>query len=386
MLGLLHGSGGWAQALDTGPMSVEPSRDHPKIQNVLEGFIQEWRVERRPSSVEALPRALSPRFPYALRVKEGQIQVVIVAVSSEAAAGIDEAIADVGGHVTLRYEEAVQAWLSPSAMEELADREDVVFIRPPVRPFRDGEPANERGKAANLAQATGVVSEGVAVIGAPEWHRAGFMGEGQEVAILDGEFGNYRSLLGRELPPSDRVNARSFRSDGRMLPEGREDELVHGTAVAEIIHDIAPRASLYLVTYGTDVEYRRATEWAISQRPDVISTSWWWASGCFRGGGLFEPLFERARRNGILYSASAGNNAAQHWRGAFTDQDGDGRHDFTTADESITVEVEIEEIEWKGEVKHAAILGFVLGWDAPCSDASDDYDIETHFFSAATRL
>jgi len=345
----------------------QAERDHPKIQNLLEGLIAEVR------SGQALPSAWPGGAGvemFALRAEGDRVQVVIEAGSEAEVPKVKERISQLGGRVELTYETSIQAIMPVLSLEELADLDKVVFIRLPVR----GQRAQVEGPMISVAQG-GVISEGASVIGAPDWQRAGLTGEGTGVVILDGEFGNYRRLLGRELPPADRVIARSFRSDRRMFPKGRESEFVHGTAVAEIIYDIAPGATLYLGAFETDVEWRQAIEWAISQRPNVISTSWFWRSGCFRGDGMFEPLFRRARQNGIFWSTSAGNQADRHWEGTFTDQNGNSRHEFAGRDEDITIEVELVEGEIRGRRMPVATLGFVLSWDASCTGARDDYDV-----------
>ena len=68
-----------------------------------------------------------------------------------------------------------------------------------------------------------------------------------KVAIIDAGFQGYPGLLGSELPAT--VTAKNFvdgESDAQV-----NGATVHGTACAEIVHDIAPNATLYLVKVGT---------------------------------------------------------------------------------------------------------------------------------------
>jgi hypothetical protein len=92
------------------------------------------------------------------------------------------------------------------------------------------------------------------------------------------------------------------------MAEDVEDN--HGTAVAEIIYDIAPDSQFMLAAFDTDVAFRRAADWLIDQRVDVINTSLSFYSGCFTGPGLFEPTIAKARQNGVLWVTSAG----KRWR------------------------------------------------------------------------
>ncbi len=60
----------------------------------------------------------------------------------------------------------------------------------------------------------------------------------------------------------------SFPSDAQL--DGTTE---HGTACAEVIHDIAPGAALYLAKVGTDLDLAEAVGWLIGQQVDIISTS-----------------------------------------------------------------------------------------------------------------
>ena len=86
-------------------------------------------------------------------------------------------------------------------------------------------------------------------VGADIWQGQGYNGQGTKVAIVDLGFQGYEDLLGTELP--DSVVARSFRADGDITGGGE----VHGSGCAEIVHDVAPSAQLYLINFS--IEERR---------------------------------------------------------------------------------------------------------------------------------
>src|SRR5262249_25878532 len=54
----------------------------------------------------------------------------------------------------------------------------------------------------------------LARLGVDRWHRAGLLGQGVKVAVLDAGFRDYRSFLGKALPAT--VTVRSFRRDGDL--------------------------------------------------------------------------------------------------------------------------------------------------------------------------
>ena len=182
------------------------------------------------------------------------------------------------------------------------------------------------------------------MIDAESWQTEGFSGQGVTVAVLDGGFDGYQDLLGSDLPVD--VVTRSF-IDGYVIDQ---TGTAHGTACAEIVHDIAPDAKLYLVGAWTVTEAEQAVDWLISEDVDIITQSVNWFYGPKDGTGPVTHAVKRAVDNGIFWVNSAGNNAESHYRGYFTDRDGDGFHEFSSDDEMMAFEPE-------GYVK------FTLNWD-----------------------
>lgn len=357
-----------AQEFVTWPQQTE--QDRSKIQYLLEGLVAEARSGQPLQSSVLSSWAGAEMF--AIRLEEDQIQVVIEATSESAIEMIAQKISQVGGRVELTYEVLVQAMVSLEALGELANLGEVTFIRLPVRPQRTQEPMLLSTQAFGS-----VTSEGLRVLGTEAWHQAGFNGEGIKVAIEDSGFRGYTNLLGRELPPQQRVVTRSFRADRDL--ECRSCDAIsqrHGLAVAEVVYDVAPGATFYLVNAETDVEDRQAIDWLIDQKVDVINTSWSYPSGCFQqGGGIFEPQIAEARQKGITWVTAAGNRADIHWEGAWRDSNFNNQHEFSSGDETFTFEAELFEATIQGERVAAVSFFFVFSWDASCTEASDDYNL-----------
>jgi subtilisin family serine protease len=168
-----------------------------------------------------------------------------------------------------------------------------------------------------------VTSEGVKVIGADKWQTAGYTGQGIKIGILDQGFDGYRDLQGRELLFN--VTAKSFVPGIDIDQTG----IAHGTAVAEVIHDVAPDAQLYLVYYdGGDVSMGNAVAWLLQQGVNIISHSAGGLAAPMDGTGRDAELVKLAADNGALWINSAGNNGAQHYRATYTDTNNDGVHEF----------------------------------------------------------
>lgn len=336
----------------------EGALDHPKIATVLEDLISNYQAQHPLIKFDILRRA---PLLHDLHREGNRIRVVIEAESATTASKIAAAVKQAGGEIELSYGTQLQAMMPIGGIQKIADMRGVQFIRLPVRPVLD------QGA---------IVSEGQKLIGAPTWNKAGLDGRGVKVGVIDPEFYRYERLLGRELPSQERVVTKSFRRDGEMFDP--EFPGSHGVAVAEIVNDVAPGVSLNLAAVDTDVEFRQAVDWMIKEQVDVINTSGGYASGCFRGPGLFEPQIQKAREAGITWVTSAGNLGDSHWEGTFLDNSGNNVHEFSGSDETLSVEVEFVEIE--GIIAAAAVAAF-LSWDAPCTGASDDYDLEFVFES-----
>ncbi len=155
--------------------------------------------------------------------------------------------------------------------------------------------------------ADSAVNEGVKVIGADKWQAANFKGQGIKVGIIDGGFKNFRNTLGDLLPPAGQVLFRSY-----LVDKGEGKDL-HGIAVAEIVHSLAPEASLLMAAIEDEIGFAQAVDWLLENRVQVIQVSLGWA-GLFPGDGSakMSQQLDRARQQGALPIVSVGNFARSH--------------------------------------------------------------------------
>lgn len=192
-------------------------------------------------------------------------------------------------------------------------------------------------------------------VGVNLWHAQGFYGEGIRIGVLDMGFNGYKDLLGSDLP--ENVVARSF-IYGREIDD---TDTAHGTKCAEVIHDIAPGAELIFAAYETDVEQSQAVEWLRTQDVDIISHSAGSIYGPMDGSGFEARMVDEVVASGIFWVNSAGNSGDTHYRGVFTDSDGDGFHEFSPGDELM------------GFIPDGLVV-MVLNWD-DWSDGTQDFDL-----------
>jgi subtilisin family serine protease len=253
--------------------------------------------------------AASPAAPNPLG-DSGRVAVQVETQPGSTAAVL-AAVRRAGGSVLHRYRTSASVLLPAARLPDVARGAGVEAVGERSRPFFDGTPG-----------------EGVATTAAPAWHAAGWTGAGVKVAIVDGGFAGYRrqQALGN-LPAS--VATVDYCPTERF--EGNE----HGTAVAEIVHQMAPAAQLTLICIDDGVALGDALTYAKANGIRVISHSAAWFN-TWRGDGTGPPetpegIAATARDAGILWVNSAGNYARSHWSGRLT-ENSFGRHEFAPGD------------------------------------------------------
>ena len=203
------------------------------------------------------------------------------------------------------------------------------------------------------------ISQGTNTIGSTLVNRDGYTGKGIKVAVIDAGFDIKNSEISGNI-----AEYKSFWNPSNIKGE-EEDDTNHGTAVAEIIVDIAPDVELYLYNFDTSVEFFKLVECLIERKDiDIATMSLGWPSIRADGKSHISKAVDMARDNGILWITSAGNEATSHWQGQFWDPDGDGYHNFSYFDETIDIDVEPEDELWVS-----------LSWDDDFENLPNDFDL-----------
>lgn len=158
-------------------------------------------------------------------------------------------------------------------------------------------------------------TEGLAMMQSPQdWVAEGLDGKGVTIAVLDLGFGGLDDLLGEELP-----------AQVEAWEEGVGSGITHGTAVCEILHDIAPSAELVIYPFRTEATFIAALEAAERDGADIVSASIgfdnvWHADG----SSPVSQAVDAAAEAGLLYVAAAGNEVGRYSIGALADSDDNG--------------------------------------------------------------
>lgn len=261
---------------------------------------------------------------------------------------IHEAIREVGGEA---YGEVpgffVEAWVPVRQLERLHNSPAVDRLKQVTRVSNE----TADGSLANNPALTSVIEDAVLL---DQWHSAGYRGEGQRIGILD-LFGSDELQLAirdNRIPvPSGTFCQRNGSSCAISANGGGP----HGVAVAEIVHQVAPEAELYLASVRTVADLAAAIEWFGREGVTVINRSETAElDGPGNGTGPTASIIDRAIELDMVWVAAAGNaggNASlggENWIGDFNDPDGNGFHNFENGGERM-----------------AFTCGFILGmrWD-----------------------
>ena len=243
-----------------------------------------------------------------LKVRGGRVRAVVVANDSAAA---DASVKGHGGDIEAKYGDLKQGPLPPGQSKKISREDSVQYVRPPLEPVPET-----------------VAGEGVGATNANIWHAAGRTGAGAEVAVIDLGFGGYvQSQANGDLPAS--LTTVDFCSGNFSSGE------VHGTAVAEIVHEMAPDAALTLICIDSEVTLAQAEDYAEAHNIRIVNHSVGWFNavrGDGKGGsGTIDQVVADARANGILWINAAGNDATRHWSGVYNDSDGDDFENFSSS-------------------------------------------------------
>jgi hypothetical protein len=211
-------------------------------------------------------------------VAQAEVVDVIIQARAGRGAGLAARIRALGATRVSVYADMLFASMPGSALATLSADGDMLAARTPPVPVPEA-----------------VQGQGVAFIGADAWHADGITGAGTKVAIIDLGFLGYGALLGTDLPAS--VTTQNFGCGPSI-----ENAEKHGTGVAEIVHEVAPGADLYLVCIREFGDLIDAIAYVIAEGVDVInhSVGWFNAGRGDGSGALRAPRHQCPQRRNPL--------------------------------------------------------------------------------------
>jgi uncharacterized repeat protein (TIGR01451 family) len=280
-----------------------PKPGNPKLQGVLGELVNAYEANGSLAAQQVAEL-------HTIKLQEGKV-LVVVEGKREDIASLVQAITRLGGEIGTVASDRVSALTPIPVLDAITSLPEVVYVRLPL-PMMQAE----------------TVSEGVPVIGADDWHEAGIDGAGVVVAVIDNGFLNWSSLQSSgDLPPDNRLVRKNYKSTAF------EDDGRHGSAVAEIVYDVAPGVDkMILYAFDDDADIEAIVTDMIAEGVKVAATSIGWVnSGPYDGTGYLDDQINRARNQGdIFWAIAMGNAARRHYEATFTPYTSPQYHQFAS--------------------------------------------------------
>ncbi len=303
------------------PLQDEAAKGHPKIESVLTQLME----QRARGGI-----ALSQEFAKGRRIKldqEGMITVYLLPEAGKTKDTIDvEALGAYGGEVIKSGDYVVEVRVPISELEDIADKvKGISFINLPDKAHAD------------------VISQGVSLTGAPTYYSSGYTGQDVKVAIIDVGFAGLSSAISNGVLPNNLLvydcTGSSCVQESYSWDLSETD--YHGTAVAEIVHDMAPSAQLYLMKVAHSLDLKQAKDLCRANGITIVNHSVSWFNTNFYDGSCYNDnpvcTATNAFNSGILWLNAAGNFAKQHYEAIFSDPDGNGWHNVSGSNECVNI-------------------------------------------------
>ena len=193
----------------------------------------------------------------------------------------------------------VQGWVDVGNMDAISDISEVVKVTHP-----------KYGTVNN----TGVQTEGDAISKANALRELGYTGKGVRVGILSDGANNWRAASkSGNLPESITVYGTcsiGVNNPNQCRSAGTCNE---GTAMAEIIHDIAPDAEIAVAAIRTSLEFIQALDTLANdfRAHVIVDDIGFFAEPYFEDGPVAQAVSALPGR--VLYVSAAGNRASTHY-------------------------------------------------------------------------
>jgi len=230
----------------------------------------------------------------------------------------------------------IQAWVPLDKIEEVAEISFVKRVTPP---------------SYATTMAGSVTTEGDSILNADQLRTLGFDGSGIRVGVISDGVNNLAAaqLLG-DLPATVTIQTHT----------GSGDE---GTAILEIVHDLAPGAELGFCSGMTTLQMLDCVDdLANVFGADIIVDDLGFFGMPFFEDGPIALAVESVVSSGVFYTSSAGNQAQEHYQGSYVDS-GDGNHSHEISAGNNVFEVT------------GASVTVILQWSNLGGASSDDYDL-----------
>jgi len=332
---------------------------HPKIHARL--FELHEMAKKNPGGVRALAREKDVRLSGPEHAPN-RVKVSVLLQPGRTPRSIDSnQLRDLGADQIILGDNTMEMEVPLTALDRIADQVDgILLINVP-----------------NYFVPSSFQSEGVTLTGASQYHSLGYRGAGVKVAIIDDGFKGLSDAINNGDLPAGFVGVDcTVRPCVSSTFESGETGS-HGTAVAEIVYDMAPGATFYLIKISTSGELKLAKDYAKGQVIKIVNLSGGFFNENFYDGQCYNDnsvcTVNDAYNNGILWVNAMGNHAQRHYQATFTEATltHNGKPWHAVQGSSIDIPITANSGEF---------IELYLTWDAwPMT--TEDYDL--HLFNSS---
>lgn len=245
----------------------------------------------------------------------------------------------------------ISGWAPFDKIGDIARLTPIFHIRPTDKP---------------IVQAGDAITEGDAILRADLARSTfGVSGFGQKVGVIsDGCYHRINSQASGDLPPNVQVINNRFGGD-------------EGTAMMEIVYDLAPRVDLAFADFGNDQADFANNIMLLKDAGCTIITDdiIYLAEPVYEDGIIAQTVDNVVNNHNIVYTSSAGNQQLNHYEGNFSDNDNDNWHNFASNDEGMTT-----------QLLGGATIIVILQWNNKFGKSGDDYDLYIYNEQLTTSL
>ena len=286
---------------------------HPKLSSILSTL-----EEKHGEKAEIAPQFASER---GIKLEnDNKIEVFIIFDKEKPLNR--EALEGYGAEIIKGTDDVIKAKIPIGMLRTIADNvEGILFIDLPNKPHGS------------------ISSQGVGLIGSSFYQTIGYTGAGVKVAIIDSGFEGLNSTIDAGELPGDVIKL-DCTGSSCVSSTFQFETNPHGTRVAQIVHDVAPGAKLYLIKIYDNLDLVDAKNHCINNGIAIFNLSMTWHNTNKYDGQCYfsNPVCTAndANERGILWVNSAGNYAQMHYQAIFTDNDLDGWHNVSSEGETIT--------------------------------------------------
>jgi Subtilase family/FG-GAP-like repeat len=327
--------------MDAGRTQAGQSADSQKVAPALReaaAAVQDRMLNGKDGSP---PDAVSTDIVRVNPAGEIHVYVILTEFRPEHVAAL--AALGLGVELTLPDFQLVQGWLPAAALDAIAALDFVKEVRPP------GYPTRHIGAQLTAGDAVHRASTARSTLG--------LSGHGVKVGVMsDGVDHLANAVASGDLPPQVEI-----------LKNARGDE---GTAMLEIVHDLAPGAALAFYGPTTSADMVVGINQLAASGARVIVDDLTFSDEPKFQDGMIAQAARNFATGGRVYVTSAGNQAQRHYRAPYVRTPGNATYPFfhNYASGGIDIGNSLS-------IGPGCTLRVVLQWNNPNGVSRDDFDL-----------